>query len=271
MRLLMVSLLFLLVLMACSNTSSQIEVGVEEVESETSIETDRAALMALFNGTGGENWKVNEGWGSTGRLSNWHGLTTIGDLMGNGGLCYRADSIGYSTIPVPPEKSRRHEYRERVVGLTLIDNGLAGEIPPELGNLSQLNFLNLRGNNLSGEIPSELGNLTGLVYELDLGFNQLTGQVPSELGKLHLLQLLFLNDNGLEGKIPSELGQMAYLERMHLENNQLTGKVPKELGELKNLYRLYLIGNELEGCLPHELRLQLGQFAERNAGLPFCK
>ena len=39
---------------------------------------------------------------------------------------------------------------------------MTGEIPPELGKLSNLEILELYGNGLSGEIPSELGSLSNL-------------------------------------------------------------------------------------------------------------
>ena len=37
--------------------------------------------------------------------------------------------------------------------------------------------LNLRSNQLTGSIPPEIGNLTNLTY-LDLGRNELTGSIP---------------------------------------------------------------------------------------------
>ena len=40
--------------------------------------------------------------------------------------------------------------------------GLTGEIPPELGGLSNLTRLVLSGNQLTGEIPPELGGLSNL-------------------------------------------------------------------------------------------------------------
>ena len=42
-------------------------------------------------------------------------------------------------------------------------SGLTGEIPPEIGNLTNLAYLNLRNNQLTGEIPPEIGNLTNLI------------------------------------------------------------------------------------------------------------
>ena len=45
---------------------------------------------------------------------------------------------------------------------------MTGEIPAELGNLSNLERLFLGGNRIGGGIPAELGNLTNLT-ELLLG------------------------------------------------------------------------------------------------------
>ena len=55
-------------------------------------------------------------------------------------------------------------------------NQLTGEIPAELGNLSNLESLNLSSNRLT-EIPGELGSLSNLTY-LYLSDNQLTGCIP---------------------------------------------------------------------------------------------
>ena len=46
--------------------------------------------------------------------------------------------------------------------LYLNNNQLTGEIPPELGGLSNLTELYLSGNGLTGEIPPELGGLSNL-------------------------------------------------------------------------------------------------------------
>ena len=64
--------------------------------------------------------------------------------------------------------------------LILATNQLTGEIPPELGSLSNLRRLWLHDNDLSGKIPTELGNLSRLAY-LDLYDNDLSGCVPISL------------------------------------------------------------------------------------------
>ena len=44
-----------------------------------SVETDREALVALYNATGGENWYGSDNWLSEAPLGEWHGVTTNDD------------------------------------------------------------------------------------------------------------------------------------------------------------------------------------------------
>ena len=154
----------------------------------------------------------------------------------------------------------------RVTKLTLGRKGLAGEIPEELGNLTNLQWLDLSGNELSGEIPPELGGLSNL-QSLDLSFNELSGEIPAELGSLaNLLELDLQNDwsggillvsdlSGyrLSGEIPPELGSLTNLKRLDLAGNELSGEIPAELGGLSNLQSLDLSFNWLSGEIPAEL------------------
>ena len=82
---------------------------------------------------------------------------------------------------------------------------LIGEIPSEIGNLTNLTELNLFNNNLTGEILSEIGNLTNLSAPLRLDYNQLTGEIPPEIGNLINLDQLLLHNNWLSGVIPEEI------------------------------------------------------------------
>ena len=126
---------------------------------------DRDALVALYNATGGENWIVKHNWLSDRPLGEWFGVATLGG-------------------------------RVTLVDLTL--NGLKGEIPPELGNLSRL-------------------------MTLRLGHNQLTGGIPAELARLSWLAGLDLQENQLTGEIPTVFDDPPYLGMMNLAGNQLTG------------------------------------------------
>ena len=78
-------------------------------------------------------------------------------------------------------------------------------------------------------MPPELGNLTNLMW-LDLSSNKLTGSIPPELGSLIQLKNLLLHTNELTGAIPPELAQLTRLEWLGIhQNNQLTGCVPAPL------------------------------------------
>ena len=134
--------------------------------------------------------------------------------------------------------------------LDLSDNQLSG-VPAELGNLSNLKSLDLSHNRLT-EIPGELGSLSNLT-RFYLQGNQLSGEIPSELGSLSNLEWLWLQRNQLSGEIPAGLGSLSSLEWLHLSDNQLTGEIPAELGSLTNLERLDLTNNQLTGEIPAEL------------------
>ena len=69
---------------------------------------------------------------------------------------------------------------EETTKLDLYNSGLSGEIPREIGKLTNLTQLNLSKNQLSGEILPEIGNLTNLTF-LKLTDNQLTGQIPQQV------------------------------------------------------------------------------------------
>ena len=194
--------------------------GADSINVTIDVTADRAALVALYNATGGANWTNNTNWLSNEPLSEWHRVET--------------DEDG------------------RVTALRLVANGLSGEIPAELENLTNLQVLSLSTNTLSGEIPAELGNLTNLQI-LSLSANELSGEIPEELANLANLRRLDLFQNGLSGEIPAELGNLANLEWLYLHSNELSGEIPAELGDLANLQYLYLSENELSGEIPAEL------------------
>ena len=221
---------------------------------------DRDALVEFYHATGGSNWRNTDNWLSNSPLGQWYGVTTDSsdrvielELSFNGLIGQLPAQLGNLSS---------------LTRLDLSGNQLSGEIPAELGNLSHLEDLNLWSNQLSGDIPARLGNLSGLTH-LDLSDNQLSGQIPFELGNLVSLRGLTLNSNQLSGEIPAELGSLTNLIDLLLGGNQLSGQIPFELGNLSNLDWLLLAGNQLTGCIPEGLRN-----VERNdfdaLGLSFC-
>ncbi len=209
-----------------------------------SPETDRAALVALYNATDGPNWRWNFNWLSDEPLSEWPGVTTDDD-----GRVTELD-LGENQLTgmVPPELGDL----SRLEWLSLTRNQLSGPIPPELGKLSKLEFLSLSSNHLTGDIPTELGDMSELT-QVYLWGNDLSGAIPTELGDLSNLRELILHNNGLTGAIPPELGKLANLEDLLLAGNDLSGAIPSELGDLSNLEFLSLAGNDLTGCIPNVL------------------
>ncbi len=73
------------------------------------------------------------------------------------------------------------EGKYKVTELILFDLDLTGEIPKEIGKLTNLRYLSLNNNQLTGEIPKEIGKLINLQF-LGLSKNQLTGEIPKEIG-----------------------------------------------------------------------------------------
>ncbi|MEN8216336.1 MAG: leucine-rich repeat domain-containing protein [Pseudomonadota bacterium] len=205
--------------------------------------TECEALVALYNSTNGDNWYDNSGWLETNTPCSWEGVICSGGHVF--GLYLYQNRL---TGSIPPELGNLSglEY------LYLESNSLTGSIPSELGNLSNLRSLHLGHNSLTGSIPPELGNLSNLEY-LNLYSNSLTSSIPPELGNLSNLEYLYLGSNSLTGSIPPELGNLSNLTMFVLAMNLLTGSIPPELGNLSNLQGLYLYENSLTGSIPPEL------------------
>jgi len=209
--------------------------------------SDREALMVIFESCGGDGWTKKLNWGSAEPLSEWEGVSV--DVEG------------------------------RVNVLHVTENRLRGLIPPEIGNLTALDYLSLNGNFLTGCVPSELSRLTVLrilkiggckPYQLSgvippcichlkaleslcLPSNQLSGPIPPEICQMTGLRSLCLSSNQLTGPIPQQIGQITNLRVLGLGRNQLTGVIPPEIGQLSNLTDVSLQGNLLKGGIPREL------------------
>ncbi|KAM0845152.1 hypothetical protein ACQ4PT_006156 [Festuca glaucescens] len=112
-----------------------------------------------------------------------------------------------------------------VIRVDLGNAQLSGALVSQLGQLKNLQYLELYSNNISGTIPVELGNLTNLV-SLDLYLNNFSGVIPDTLGQLLKLRFLRLNNNSLSGRIPQSLTNISTLQVLDLSNNNLSGEVP---------------------------------------------
>jgi internalin A len=114
------------------------------------------------------------------------------------------------------------------------------ELPPEIGNLTSLTYLDLRVNKLN-TLPESIGNLTNLTF-LNLSDNQLN-TLPDSIGNLTSLTSLYLWNNQLN-TLPDSIGNLTSLTSLYLCNNQLN-ILPNSIGKLRNLTSLNLSDNQL--------------------------
>ena len=239
------------------------------VVQPTGPDSDRAALIALYDATDGPNWTNRTNWLSDEPLEHWYGVTTDDDgrvtqlllrennlngpipaAVGNLTGLVRLDFHGNQLSGSIPGSLGNLANLER---LSLSRNSLSGPIPPGLLNLTELKELYLHTNQLSGTIPSSLSNLAGLEILLLYG-NRFTGTIPSSLGNLSDLVELNLSSNDLTDVIPPELGRLTKLTYLSLRSNGLTGPIPSELGDMSSLRSLYLYDNQLDGPIPPNLK-----------------
>ena len=157
-------------------------------------------------------------------------------------------------------------------------NKIAGTIPPDIGNLDKLTWIDMEDNQIVGTIPEEFysnleleevifknnslsGSISDKVGDLTklstfwASFNELTSSIPTTFGNLINLEELELQNNGLSGPIPNEMENMESIEFLSMEQNELTGTIPAGLFGfgLSGLRILYLNDNQLTGALPENV------------------
>ena len=189
---------------------------------------ERDALTALYDSTGGANWTDNTGWlGEPGTECHWHGVT-----CGSG--------------------------ETTVTGIHLARNHLEGSIPPEIGNLTNLETLNVQNNRLEGSIPKEIGYLSNL-QRLVIRWTDVGGQIPNTIGNLANLEILDLYHNRFSGPVPPGIGNLEELDTLFLSSNQLVGELPTTLTNIDPVVfkigynGLYTTDFELQAFLEREL------------------
>jgi hypothetical protein len=217
------------------------------------LETDRQALVAMYNGFSGADYP---------ELANWV-------VPGNAG-----DSpCGWYGVTCDAGRVTKLELKYIVLG---------GEIAPEVGNLTALTTLDLSGTGawmsvMEGEIPAELANLTNLEY-LYLGEHIFditsvgvigsltklkgltltpTGDIPANFINLVNLETLYLgSENPMGGpanfSFPSHLSTLPKLKELYLQG-WVKGDFPAVIGNFSNLEVLKLDTNGFPNTLPTEI------------------
>ncbi len=190
------------------------------------VERDSLALVALYLSTNGDRWVNNDGW-LTEMVEFWHGVTQIREIQ-----------------------VAEDEFEWRVTRLSLDQNDLTGELPPEIGLLDELTQFYLLRNNLAGPIPQEIGQMKSLV-NIRFGDNQLSGVPPWEaLVSLPNLSQLQLRANQLTGDIPPVVGQFPSLRFFDMMTVPFTGTIPNEFGDIQTLVKFEVGPSHFSGPMP---------------------
>ncbi|KAK1434553.1 hypothetical protein QVD17_00300 [Tagetes erecta] len=141
------------------------------------------------------------------------------------------------------------------------NKGLTGSLTPAIGSLKKLTNLILVNCGFSGPLPDTLGNLESLIF-MSLNSNGFTGRIPPSIGNLQNLYWLDLADNKLTGSIPVSSGStpgldmLIHTKHFHFGGNMLSGSIPPRLfNSNMTLIHLLFENNQLTGAIPESLTL----------------
>eukprot|EP01029_Cantina_marsupialis_P009259 TRINITY_DN2162_c0_g1_i1.p1 TRINITY_DN2162_c0_g1~~TRINITY_DN2162_c0_g1_i1.p1 ORF type:complete len:513 (-),score=99.18 TRINITY_DN2162_c0_g1_i1:112-1650(-) len=124
------------------------------------------------------------------------------------------------------------ELTELHIGSPAVANG---SLPSSIGNLVNLDKLELISIGLNGELPEEICKLAGL-GTLDVSSNELIGHFPRCIGTdLFHLSRLFARNNMLE-TIDQDMFTVYYISRLDLSQNNFRSKMPNI-----DIYSLYFL------------------------------
>ncbi len=171
---------------------------------------DSLALVNLYNSADGANWI--DPWLLSQPMSTWQGV----GLFPSG--CVQSvvlDNRNLNGIISPGIGNLTS-----IESLALINNDqLEGSIPTTISQLSLLKSLGLSNNVLNNNIPPDLGDLCEL-EELVINDNELTGCLPAELSQLVNLDTFNASNNLFScTNYPSELLTLCYIDSLNLSDN----------------------------------------------------
>lgn len=153
-------------------------------------------------------------------------------------------------------------------------NMFYGPIPPELGNLVNLEFLEIRRQYVTGTLPLELGNIAGLEAFMIGGSKapvevKLHGPIPPEYGAWNELKIFhvagYTGDEQISGEFPQEVVDgWENIANLNVAGNRLSGEIPEFLNSRNKKY-MHFAGNNFTGGFP------AGYFNGDNSGISALK
>lgn len=196
-------------------------------------DSERQALIAIYEATDGGAWAINTNWCTTSPCP-----IESPTFAPPGSECYMG-TPGGGWFGVVCNHDKTH-----VIGLNLSANNLTGSLPPIAALTAMQDFL-VSNNELGGTLP-ELGALTSL-RSFGAAANHIGGSIPSLAG-LASLQSFLVGDNELTGSLPSFDGLSA-LKAFDARENRLTGPLPALAGH-GALVNFVVFGNAISGTIP---------------------
>jgi Leucine-rich repeat (LRR) protein len=151
----------------------------------------------------------------------------------------KLDTCRYNTLPL--EIGCLKGLKELIVINETNEKVGLKELPKEIGNLTELELLNIGGNLLT-DLPKEISNLKKLEW-LSLEKNGIS-KLPMVITSLEKLKVLILNNNPIS-ELPKELSTLAQLESLEIRNSGIKC-ISLGIDSLLKLKKLDLGANELK-------------------------
>lgn len=197
---------------------AELETSVE-VTQVSGLGQDSLAVRALYKALDGPNWVRKLNFDKP--VTEWHSDLVFAKVNGE----------------------------TRLTQLKFNDNNMSGEVPAEIGALTELTYLGLNRKTtlpgiIIGTLPESIGNLRKL-ETFYIAYNGLTGDFPIGVTRLASLSVLYMNDNQLSGNLPEELGNLTEITNLRLQKNNFSGAIPESIGQMKKMTTLYLNNNKL--------------------------
>jgi hypothetical protein len=137
---------------------------------------------------------------------------------------------------------------DSVISIVLENTQLEGTFPNSIGQLTNMDTLNLYNNSINSTIPASIGSMTRL-RNLYLASNPLFGTIPPSIFTLMNLKEIELENNYLTGTIP-DFPVGSKLESVYLTYTSLSGTIPASIANLRFINTLNIEACSINGTLP---------------------
>jgi len=212
----------------------------------------RYVLATFFYSTLGEDWTSQTDWLGDRDECSWYSRSSRSPC--DSFDTFQNLEMDYNNLKgeLPPELGLLSDSLERIILRGGPSSHIAGRLPSELGYLKKISHFYIPGNHISGSLPSELGEWSSL-KQMDISDNRFTGTLPRSLfANAVALEIMDIGNNRFSGALPKEVGSMQSCQRFNMADNLLSGAIPTEIG---NLWRLQSFhgGSNMLSVLPSEI------------------